>query len=219
VAARWSNDTTVQSLGTLGGAMSQAMAVNNTGDVVGWALTSANQMHAFLWQNGTITDLNDLLPSGSGWELNWAYALNNTGVIVGDGTFDDGTGNGPQTHAFRLTITPEDNADGTAPVIDWVHVSPDTLWPPNNQMVPVTLTVRARDDSGATPSCSLVGMASTDPHPGDMVQTGPMSASLRASKSNGGERRYTLTVQCDDAAGNLSTSTVTVRVPKSANGK
>ena len=170
-------------------------------------------MHAFQWQNGTMTDLNDLLPSGSGWVLNWAYALNNGGVIVGDGTFNGAP------RAFRLTITPEDDADTTAPTIAWVHASPDTLWPPNNQMVPVTLTVDASDDSGATPSCALVGVASTDPHPGDMEQTGPMSASLRASKTSGGERGYTLTVQCTDAAGNLSTATATVRVPKSANGK
>jgi probable HAF family extracellular repeat protein len=217
LATRWANDTTPQSLGTLGGAMSQALAVNGNGDIVGWSVTSSGQFHAFLWQNGTMTDLNDLLSSGSGWVLYQAYALNTNGVIVGDGTFDDGTG--PQARAFRMTIKSEDKADTTAPAIAWVHASPDTLWPPNNQMVPVTLTASATDDSGVAPSCSLVGMASSDPHAGDMVQTGPMSAWLRASKTNGGERRYTLTVQCTDAAGNMSTATVTVRVPKSANGK
>ena len=213
LATRWSSDTTPQSLGTLGGVMSQAMAVNTTGDVVGWSLTAANEVHAFLWQNGTLTDLNDMLPTGSGWVLGTAYALNNTGVIVGDGTFNG------EARAFRLTITPEDNGDTTAPVIAWVHASPDTLWSPNNQLVPVTLTVSASDDSGVAPSCSLVGLGSTDPHPGDMVQTGPLSAQLRASKSNGGGRCYTLTVQCSDAAGNLATATATVKVPKSATGK
>jgi probable HAF family extracellular repeat protein len=188
--------------------------VNASGQVVGTSSPAVSGFnHAFLWQNGTLTDLNDLLPSGSGWVLTTAYALNNSGVIVGDGLFNGAP------RAFRLTITPEDNADTTAPAIAWVHVSPDTLWPPNNQMVAVTLTVSASDDSGVAPSCSLVGMASTDPHAGDMVQTGAMSASLRASKSNGSERRYTLTVQCADATGNLSTATATVRVPKSANGK
>jgi probable HAF family extracellular repeat protein len=213
VAALWLADTSVHSLGTLGGPMSTALAVNGAGDVVGWAMTAANEFHAFLWHNGTMTDLNDLLPINSGWVLTSATALNGNGVIVGDGMF-----NGAQ-RAFRLTITPEDDADTTAPVIAWVHASPDTLWPPNNQMVPVTLTVSASDDSGVAPTCSLAGLASTDPHDGDMAQTGPMSALLRAAKSNGAERRYTLTVQCTDAAGNLSTQTATVRVPKSANGK
>jgi probable HAF family extracellular repeat protein len=213
LATRWANDTTPQSLGTLGGTMSAALAVDNNGDVAGWSTTAANEMHAFLWQNGTMTDLNDLLPSNSGWVLTSATALNNAGVVVGDGQF-----NGVQ-HAFRLTITSQNDADTTAPVIAWVHVSPDTLWPPNNQMVQVTLTVSASDDSGAAPTCNLAGMASSDPHDGDMLQTGAMGALLRASKTNGGERRYTLTVQCTDAAGNLSTATATVRVPKSASGK
>ena len=213
LAVMWLADTSAHSLGTLGGMTSQAFAVNTAGDVVGWSLTPTSEFHAFLWQNGNMTDLNDLLPSGSGWVLNAAYALNNAGVIVGDGTFNGAP------RAFRLTITPEENADTTAPVIGWVQASPDTLSPPNNQMVPVTLTVSASDDSGAAPSCSLVGLASTDPQPGDMVQTGPMTAQLRAAKSKSGDRVYTLTVQCTDASGNFSTAAATVRVPKSAKGK
>jgi probable HAF family extracellular repeat protein len=209
LATRWENDTTPQSLGTFGGLMSQANAINTKGEIAGWAMTATSEMHAFLWQNGTLTDLNDLLPAGSGWVLNIAYALNNTGVIVGDGMLNGAP------RAFRLTITPQDNADTTPPTISWVHASPDTLWPPNNQMVPVTLTADASDDSGVAPSCSLVGISSNVPGAGDMVQTGPMSAQLRASKSNGSDRKYTLTVQCSDATGNLATATVCVRVPKS----
>jgi probable HAF family extracellular repeat protein len=210
LAVRWTDDATVQSLGTLGGLLSQANAINSKGDIVGWAMTPTNEVHAFLWQNGTMSDLNDLLSSGSGWVLTAAYAVNDHGVIVGDGTLNG------ESRAFRLTITPEDDADVTPPTIAWVHASPDTLWPPNNQMVPVTLTVSASDDSGAAPICSLVSLGSTDPHPGDMAQTGPLSASLRASKTSGGGRCYTLTVQCTDAAGNLATASATVKVPKSS---
>ena len=211
VAARWTNDTTVSSLGTLGGATSQAWAVNLKGEVVGSSLTAAGELHAFLWKDGALTDLNDLLPAGSGWVLNAAYGINANDVIVGDGVL-----NGVQ-RGFRMTITWEDNADVTAPVIAWVRASPDTLWAPNNQMVPVTLTVNASDDSGVAPTCALVGLSSSDPRPGDMVMTGPMGAALRASKSSGRERLYTLTVQCSDGAGNVSTANATVRVPK--NGK
>jgi probable HAF family extracellular repeat protein len=214
LAARWTDDATVQSLGTLGGLMSQANAINSSGDIVGWAMTATNEVHAFLWQNGTMSDLNDLLSTGSGWVLTAAYALNDHGVIVGDGTF-----NGEQ-RAFRLTITPQADADVTPPTIAWVHASPDTLWPPNNQMVPVSLTVQASDDSGVAPTCALVSFASSvASKPGDMVKTGPMTAQLRASKSNGGECLYTLVVQCTDGAGNVATANAVVRVPKSASGK
>ena len=44
-------------------------------------------MHAFLWQNGTITDLNTLLPTNSGWELSSARLLNDNRRIVGFGYY------------------------------------------------------------------------------------------------------------------------------------
>jgi probable HAF family extracellular repeat protein len=40
---------------------------------------------AFLYDNGVMTDLNSLLPSGSGWELITAFDINNRGQIVGQG--------------------------------------------------------------------------------------------------------------------------------------
>jgi probable HAF family extracellular repeat protein len=55
-----------------------------------------------------ITDLNTLLdPSGAGWTLFWAYAINGPGQIVGFGTNALG-----QTHAFLLTP----NSTGAAPL-------------------------------------------------------------------------------------------------------
>src|SRR5689334_87283 len=48
------------SLGTLGGASSEALAVNERDDVVGWSLTATGEQHAFLWQNGRMLDLGTL---------------------------------------------------------------------------------------------------------------------------------------------------------------
>jgi len=45
-----------------------------------------------------MTDLNSLLPSGSGWDLLDAAAINNAGDIVGTGINPDGV-----EHAFLLT--------------------------------------------------------------------------------------------------------------------
>ena len=41
--------------------------------------------YAFLWQDGVLTDLNDLIPPGSDWELLVAYDINDYGQIVGYG--------------------------------------------------------------------------------------------------------------------------------------
>jgi hypothetical protein len=57
---------------------------------------------AFIYQGGVMTDLNNLIPGGSGWFLKTGYGINDSGLIVGDGTF-----NGAH-RAFLLTpIVPE----------------------------------------------------------------------------------------------------------------
>jgi probable HAF family extracellular repeat protein len=72
-------------LGTLGGKNSSALGINNGGIVVGTSETSTGESHAFVWYQGRMIDLNSLLPPNSGWVLNSATAINNKGVIVGNG--------------------------------------------------------------------------------------------------------------------------------------
>ena len=72
-------------LGTLGGDNTFPYAQNNLGQVVGQSDTPADGGHAFLWQNGVLTDLNALLPTNSGWRLDLALYINDTGRIVGVG--------------------------------------------------------------------------------------------------------------------------------------
>ncbi|MBA3439381.1 MAG: hypothetical protein H0T92_05880 [Pyrinomonadaceae bacterium] len=43
--------------------------------------------HAFIYGNNMMLDLNDLIPSGSGWVLSVANDINNLGQIVGTGIF------------------------------------------------------------------------------------------------------------------------------------
>ena len=84
-------------LGTLGGATSTALDINNRDVIVGTSTTAAGATHAVVWQGGTITDLNTRLPAGSGFVLTRANAINDRGEIVGVGTF-----NGAD-HAFLLS--------------------------------------------------------------------------------------------------------------------
>ena len=76
----WKNGT-VRDLGTLAGdTSSSASAINNRGLIVGYS-----NSRAVVWRDGTVTDLNSLLPANSGWELVSAKAINNRGEIVGYG--------------------------------------------------------------------------------------------------------------------------------------
>ncbi len=75
-------------LGTLGGDFSQATALNDAGQVTGLAYTSANQsQHAFLFSNGTTTDLGTF----GGTNSYPTGGINSSGQVAGDAytTFDN----------------------------------------------------------------------------------------------------------------------------------
>ena len=80
----WSAGVMV-SLGHLGGNFSSAWALNNSNQVVGVSSNVLGQARAFLWQNGSMMDLNSTLPGNSGWVLDAAYYINDAGQIVGTG--------------------------------------------------------------------------------------------------------------------------------------
>ncbi len=84
-------------LGTLSGADSGALGVNDLGQVVGWATvsgcttgTGAACRHAFLWDAGSMTDLGHL----AGDEGSVANSINNAGTIVGNSERDVLAGTG-----------------------------------------------------------------------------------------------------------------------------
>jgi probable HAF family extracellular repeat protein len=78
-----------QSLGALApGQNSEALAVNNRGQVVGWSGFPGLIPRAFVWQSGIMMDLNALIPANSGWILLRATSINDEGQIVGEGLQD-----------------------------------------------------------------------------------------------------------------------------------
>ena len=107
----WQNGTPTD-LGTLGGPQTGAAAINNNGQVTGWSQTSTDADHGFLWSNGKMTDLglnffpaaindngviiggdqiysggtlqnlNNLIPAGSGYQITSAVAINDNGQIL-----------------------------------------------------------------------------------------------------------------------------------------
>src|SRR6266568_4995963 len=69
---------TITDLGTLGGSYSEAVAVNDHGQVIGLSTTANNEYHSFLRSDGVMTDLGSL-----GGTYTVATAINNHGQIVG----------------------------------------------------------------------------------------------------------------------------------------
>jgi len=96
-AVMWNNGIR-SDLGTIpGDVASIASGVNNRGEVTGTSFTPDFVPRAFLLQNSVMTDLNTLIPAGSGWYLALANGINDMGQIVGNG-FLNGS-----LHAFVLT--------------------------------------------------------------------------------------------------------------------
>jgi hypothetical protein len=122
---------------------------------------------------------------------------------------------GPLSSTDSVTITV--TADTSPAVINGITPDPAVLWPPNHQMVPVSLAVDATDDCSDAVSCQIVGVESSDPvgspqdpdtgdgghtYP-DWEITGPLTLDLRSERSEGGDsvddaRIYTITVECTD---------------------
>jgi probable HAF family extracellular repeat protein len=86
----WRPTSGVQWLGSLGGYLSGAKGINNSGAVVGLSYTAASTQHAFLWtQGGGLQDLTPDITSNGGAT---AVAINSSNQVVGY-YFPNGSGN------------------------------------------------------------------------------------------------------------------------------
>ena len=92
-AVTWANGKIAELAGLPAGGSSLASGVNDSGAIVG-----SSDGHAVIWTDGTVIDLNSLLPVGSGWTLTSATAINDEGDVIGQGT-DNGA-----SAAFELTL-------------------------------------------------------------------------------------------------------------------
>ena len=106
-AFRWTRSRGIEDLGTLGGTDSNAVSINERGQIAGWSFTNTTPNpvvdtcgggavnvpteNPFLWEHGKMIDLGSL-----GGTCGQAWALNNRGQVIG---FSDLPGDSG-SHAF-----------------------------------------------------------------------------------------------------------------------
>ena len=129
-----------------------------------------------------------------------------------------------QGHAYlmyghnELTVQME-KGDITPPSLT-VSLSPATLWPPNDKLVPVSAAIMVKDDYDPEPEIKLESITANETLADGDIQdaqlgTDDRSFSLAAKRAgtNMAGRVYTVTYSATDASGNKTTASATVTVP------
>jgi len=98
----------------------------------------------------------------------------------------------------------------SAPVISGVSASPNSIWPPNNKLVNVTINYSVAASCAAT--CTL-SVTSNEPGPGEWVVIDGHHEQLLADRNASGNGRiYTTTISCTNSGGTAN-RTVDIAVP------
>jgi probable HAF family extracellular repeat protein len=109
----WTKNQGMKSIGKLPGDLrSEALGINEKGQIVGLSRGGPFVFRAFLWEDGTLTDLNTLTVTGSPFLL-FAGDIDQRGQIVGT-AFDVNTGASPAfiaTPVHREDAMPSPEAD------------------------------------------------------------------------------------------------------------
>ena len=80
--------------------------INERREIVGFMLDADFNSHAFLWKDGVMVDLNDLIAKDSPWMLQSAAGINASGQIAGQGLIHG------KVHAFLATPCHEHEGRG-----------------------------------------------------------------------------------------------------------
>jgi probable HAF family extracellular repeat protein len=114
----------------------RAAGINDSGVVVGTMKASGGSSpdHAWIYADGVVTNLNALIPAGSGLHLAFANAINDAGQIAGVAVDAQGF-----SHGFLLT--PADSSEPPPPVVPSVSINDVTNAEGRNGIRSFTFTV------------------------------------------------------------------------------
>ncbi|MFD0716085.1 OmpL47-type beta-barrel domain-containing protein [Paenibacillus sp. GCM10027626] len=123
----------------------------------------------------------------------------------------DRAGNAETPHTVIVKI------DKTAPSLN-VTLDKTQLWPPNNKMIPIQAIVTSDDLQSGIESITLTSITSNNGGDAEDIEgmelgTPDYNFKLRATKSKGEERIYTITYTAMDKAGNQTNASVQVKAP------
>jgi hypothetical protein len=191
---RWSGGAGIEDLNAPAG-FPELMDINNAGDIVVTIIQQGRRV-PYLYQSGSWTNLNQLMPSGTGFTLQFVQAINNKGWIVGAGTTDP---NGAELSQGFVIVPPSQApvaSNGTASVMAGSSVSG---------------TLIATDPEGDSLSFSIVtngtkGTAAIDRVTGAYTYT----ANVGSSGTD------TFTFKANDGFGDSNTATITVTITSGA---
>jgi hypothetical protein len=158
--------------------------------------------------SGAQTIASTVVSSGS---TTFVISAEGTTTITFFGTDNAGNIETAKTITIKLDKTP--------PTV-LCSASPDVLWPPNNKLVPINISVNVTDSLSGSVGFDLISATSNEPETGNGDIQGFVSGSvstngqLRAQRSGSGTGRvYTFTYSGADRAGNTASCTTTVSVP------
>ncbi|MDP8242953.1 MAG: HYR domain-containing protein [Candidatus Hinthialibacter antarcticus] len=111
--------------------------------------------------------------------------------------------------------------DTTPPQINDAVPDPAEIWPPNNKMIPVTISVDAFDTASETVNCQIISVTSDEEITEDDWEiTGDLTLLVRADRDGNGDGRvYFILVECTDEYGNASQEVVEVTIAHDQSGK
>jgi probable HAF family extracellular repeat protein len=182
--------------------------INNKGQIVGYPDGNSSSSKSFILDNtGTFSSI--VCPTGPG--VAQPLGINNKGQIIG-AYYVNGL-----AHGVLAIPVPS-----SSPEI-FITATPDTLWPPNGKLVPVTVSGTITDEDSAVGEITAAyevideyGLiqrngAVTIQSDGSYVFTVPLRASRNGNDADG--RHYTITVSALDTEGNEGSADAIVTVP------